>query len=157
MLDKQNQSLLRNPIHAWSVGFGLGLLPWAPGTWGTLLAIPIFYFTHSWHPYLQWFVWLLTVFFSCYSATKTRAFLGYKDPSCIVCDEVVGCWLALLVVSWQTSWLIFTFILFRAFDILKPWPICFFDSKDSGTAIVIDDLVAGLYTLIILSISDFLT
>ena len=145
-----DKGLLRNPIHAFSLGFGSGLMPWAPGTWGTLVAYP-FYFL-LW-PFGIWFyvvMLILLIIASCYACDYTSKALGEHDHKSIVCDEVVGYLLVLLFTPSSLGWFLFSFLVFRLFDIFKPWPILWFDQNlKNGTGIVVDDLLAGIYAILV--------
>lgn len=143
--------LLKNPIHFLSLGFGTGLAPQAPGTFGTLAAIPVVVLAASLG--LTGFIiatvvaCVVGVFFCDYTAKA----MGEHDHPAIVWDEIAGFMVAMLAVpiSWQT--LLVAFILFRIFDILKPWPIRYLDKHVSGgVGIMLDDILAGLATLAIL-------
>jgi len=142
----------RDVGHFLSLGFGTGLLPVAPGTWGTVAAIPVYLLlvVWGWPIYIgaTAALFLLGVWLSERSA---RA-LGVHDHPAIVWDEIVG-FLVTMVgspVGWQ--WICGGFLLFRLFDILKPWPIGFIDDKLSGGwGIMLDDLLAGVYAAVVLA------
>lgn len=143
--------LLRSPTLLLAFGFGSGLSPKAPGTIGTLAAIPLWWLLAQ----LPLTSYLAIVFISavagiyiCGSGAKT---LGVHDHGGIVWDEFVGFWIAMaaLPVTWTS--LILGFVLFRLFDILKPWPISWLDKKVSGGfGIMIDDIVAGIASALVL-------
>ena len=134
-----------------ALGFGSGLSPRAPGTAGTVAALPIV-------------VLLLRQVDPLVYAAVTVFFLGVgiplcewvardmavKDPGCIVWDEIVG----MLIAAWMLPnllWLPVAFVLFRIFDIWKPWPVSWCDRQlTGGMGIMLDDVVAGLYSLLIL-------
>lgn len=147
------KTILTNPIHFIAFGFGSGLAPKAPGTFGTLVAIPIYLLLEPLS--LINFVIVLTLLslFSFYIAGKSAQLLGVHDHGGIVIDEICGylVTMALAPTGWQ--WVICGFILFRIFDILKPWPINLLDKKVSGgIGIVVDDLMAGIYALLSLEL-----
>jgi phosphatidylglycerophosphatase A len=147
------KTILTNPIHFIAFGFGSGLAPKAPGTFGTLVAIPIYLLLEPLS--LINFVIVLTLLslFSFYIAGKSAQLLGVHDHGGIVIDEICGylVTMALAPAGWQ--WVICGFILFRIFDILKPWPINLLDKKVSGgIGIVVDDLMAGIYALLSLEL-----
>jgi len=134
-------------------GFGSGLSPLAPGTMGTLAAIPIIFVLKSLGGPGFWialgFLFLLGVQLCGHVSRK----LGVHDHGGIVWDEMVGYWLAAAFVPLHWPWLLAAFLLFRVFDILKPWPIRQLDKKVSGGfGIMIDDVVAALFTVIILAV-----
>ena len=138
--------MLQHPVHACSFGFGSGLLPHAPGTWGTVAALPIWvgmlYMPQQWE---VWLFWLMLTVCSVYCAQRTSDALGVHDHKAIVCDEMVGYLLVLLCFPHTLLWLIMGFITFRFFDIVKPWPISWCDQHiPGGLGIVVDDIAAAL-------------
>ena len=148
---------MRSPILLLAFGFGSGLSPKAPGTMGTLAAIPLWYLLAQ----LSQPAYILVValcaivgIFICGSAADK---LGVHDHGGIVWDEFVGFWIAMaaLPVTWTS--VILGFVLFRLFDILKPWPISWLDKKVSGGfGIMIDDVIAGLAAAAVIYILDYL-
>jgi len=140
----------------WSVGFGAGLLRPAPGTWGSLLGLIIGLAFLQ----LAYSGWVLAIgaavvtMLSIHCISSIEAACGVHDAPEIVIDEIAGQWiamipLALLPFSWLA--LVLSFVLFRIFDILKPWPIGLLDKKVSGgLGVMVDDLVAGLFAAICL-------
>jgi phosphatidylglycerophosphatase A len=143
-------TLLRNPIQLLALGFGSGLAPKAPGTVGTLAAIP-FYFLLAYCS-LEWQLVIIVLAFmgGIYVCQYTADALGVHDHPGIVWDEFVGYWVTMLAVplagaefSWQ--WIVAGFLFFRLFDIAKPWPINWVDNKvHGGFGIMLDDLLAGI-------------
>lgn len=143
--------LLQHPVHAFSLGFGSGLLPKAPGTWGTIVALPIWWVMLYWqqHPIVMWVCWGILTLCSIYSAQYTSDALGVHDHKAIVCDEIVGYLLVLLCLPYTWKSALFGFLVFRFFDIMKPWPICWCDQHISGgLGIVLDDILAAFYTVL---------
>jgi len=134
--------------------FGSGLLPWAPGTWGSLFALPF-----AWLIELYGGRWILLaaaiiVFFIGWLAAQA-AISGASDhdPGWIVIDEVVGQWLTLLALPVSVVAYGMGFLLFRAFDIWKPWPIRTVERRcGGGFGIMIDDVLAAIYALIVIGI-----
>lgn len=144
---------LGSPAGFLAFGLGSGLSPWAPGTMGTLVAVPFALLLKSLDP--LWFWAILVLMFGVGTALCGRVSnrLGVHDHGGIVWDEMVGYWLAAALVPVQWQWLLAAFVLFRFFDIFKPWPIRQLDKKVSGGfGIMIDDIVAGLYTLVLLAV-----
>ncbi|MCX7836034.1 MAG: phosphatidylglycerophosphatase A [bacterium] len=128
---------------------GVGYLPWASGTLGSLLAL-ILWIPFASQPFsVRVFALLLVIIFGTLAAHRAIRFWG-EDPSQVIIDEVGGMWLTLLFVSGQPIcfWLL-DFILFRWFDVWKPPPIRELEQLRGGIGIMIDDLVAGLYALIV--------
>ena len=155
---KPNKLLFRNFSAFLALGFGSGLIKKAPGTFGTLVAIPFFLLLQFLSPPLI-YLFIITMFFiGIYVADKTSQALAMKDPSCIVIDEVVGFLLLLILVGYLPGAeisitkidFILAFILFRIFDIWKPFPIDLLEEKfKGGFGIMIDDIGAAIYAYII--------
>jgi len=126
-------------------GFGSGLSPKAPGTVGTLAAIPIWLLLAQLSAPVYWGLVLIAIIIGviiCGSAAKK---LGVHDHAGIVWDEFVGFWIAMPFMPQQGWSLLWGFALFRFFDIVKPWPIGWLDKKvHGGLGIMLDDIVAGL-------------
>ncbi len=145
--------LLKYPVVALATGFGLGFSPKAPGTLGTLLALPFWWWVLAPLPWLSYLlVWslLLALGFWCTWRTLRLAGLEGQDDQAIVIDEMLGVWLALLLAP-QTWWaLLLGFALFRLFDIAKPWPVSWADRQHGTLGIILDDLLAGLLALALL-------
>ena len=149
---------LTNPVHFLALGFGSGLAPKMPGTFGTLAALPLvvlLYYYASFSVYL--IVTILVSIVGVWICGRTADDMGVHDDSSIVWDEVAGMLITMLAVplSWQT--LLIGFMLFRFFDILKPWPISYLDRHvHGGFGIMIDDVLAGLFALGILHFGLYL-
>lgn len=133
-----------NPIHFLALGFGSGLAPKAPGTFGTLAAVPLVLLVSSiTHLYLAFIIMLMSVA-GIYICGKAADDSGTHDHGAIVWDEIVGLLITMFMMptSWQS--VVTGFALFRFFDILKPWPISYLDKNcHGGFGIMIDDIVAG--------------
>ena len=142
-------ALLRNPLHLLSLGFGSGLSPVAPGTCGTLLAIPPYLLLAQLSlPYYLLAV-LLAFAAGVYLCGYTSTALGVHDHSGIVWDEFVGFWITMIAVPPTWQWILAGFVLFRLFDIVKPWPVKVADANmKGGFGIMFDDVLAGLYALV---------
>jgi phosphatidylglycerophosphatase A len=142
---------LTNPIHLVAVGFGSGLANKAPGTFGTLAAIPFYYFMSflSVESYIA--IIVLSSALGIWICHITSRDMGAHDHKAIVWDEFVGYWITMLMVPFSIQWAIVGFILFRFFDILKPYPISWLDKKvHGGFGIMIDDIVAGIFAGLVL-------
>ncbi len=134
-------------------GFGSGLSPFAPGTMGTLAAIPFIFALRALGDPGFWIVLALLFLVGVQLCGSVSQKLGVHDHGGIVWDEMVGYWLSAAFVPLQWHWLLAAFLLFRFFDILKPWPIRQLDKKVSGGfGIMIDDVVAALFTVLILAV-----
>ena len=147
---------LKDPVVFLGLGLGSGLSPVAPGTMGTLITVPLVWYLQQ-QPYLVYLVVTALVLASgswiCgYSARK----LGVHDHSAIVYDEVAGLLVTMLLAPAGWFWLMLGFLLFRFFDIVKPWPISYLDSKvHGGVGIMLDDVIAGIFSLCCLLIIQY--
>jgi phosphatidylglycerophosphatase A len=154
---------LKNPVHLFATIFGIGLLPIAPGTWGSLFALVLFLIFHllieinSFYFFVSVIIISLFSILICWISVRDQ---DVKDPGSIVLDEFAGIWLAFfsLVLSeglffeknsikFSILSSLFIFFAFRFFDIKKPFPINTIDKEiKNGFGVVLDDLVAGVYT-----------
>lgn len=145
---------LKTPWQFLASGFGAGLSPIAPGTMGTLMAIPfwiIFSLTLPLPLYLL--MLLIAAAIGIIICQKASDELGVHDHGGIVWDEFVGFWITMICAPLSWSSIVLGFLLFRFFDILKPWPIKAIDTKvRGGFGIMLDDIIAGLFALISLQI-----
>ena len=140
--------LLRNPLHLLSLGFGSGLAPVAPGTFGTLAAIPLYLLIAQLA--LPYYLAIVALGFAAgvYLCGYTSARLGVHDHGGIVWDEFVGFWITMTAVPVTWQWIVAGFVLFRLIDIVKPWPVKIADTKmTGGFGIMFDDALAGIYAL----------
>ncbi len=138
-----------NPVHFLAFGFGSGLSPKAPGTFGTLASVPIYILLSNLElvPYI--IVCALVSVIGIYICGYTSKALKLHDHPGIVWDEFAGFFITMIGVSLSWTNILIGFVLFRIFDILKPWPISWIDSKVSGgLGIMMDDIVAGVFALI---------
>lgn len=150
-MDKHDRSVLKSlnlkdPWQVLAVGFGSGLLPKAPGTYGSLAALPFCMVLVYLPLYISLaFICIFTVI-GTIAAAKTEKVLGMHDNSSIVVDEFAGMFVAVLFYPAVWYWCFLAFILFRIFDIFKPFPISFVDKKvNGGFGVMLDDLLAGIY------------
>jgi len=148
--------MLRDPAHVIALGAGAGLVPGAPGTAGTLLALPIYWALVPMST--EWTLLALTALgfaLGIWACGRTGRALGVADHGAIVWDEIVAFMLVLVFIGpagflWQGI----AFLLFRMFDILKPPPIRYFDRKlKNGFGVMFDDLLAACYTLLVLAVA----
>ena len=155
-LRSDQRALLRHPAGWVACGFGAGLSPVAPGTAGSLFALlpwlalrelPLAYFALALVSAFALGVWV------CHWAVTA---LRIKDPASVVWDEFVGQWIALAPLLWLPRggmWIFAGFILFRIFDIWKPWPVSWADRRIAGgLGVMLDDVFAGLYAAIVLAL-----
>lgn len=146
--------MLQHPAHFLAFGFGAGLVPGAPGTAGTLLAFPLFWWLA---PRLEAgeFLALLAVMFvaGIWACGKTGRTLGVADHGGMVWDEVVAFLLVLFFTPDSHYWQACAFLLFRLFDIFKPPPIRYYDRiLKNGFGVMLDDLIAAFFTLLLLAL-----
>jgi len=143
--------LLTNPIHFLSLGFGSGLFPRAPGTAGTLAAIPVYLLMAQLDLSVYLAVTLLMFGLGIYLCAETSRELGGEDHPAIVWDEIAGFCITMIAVPPKLEWVVAGFLLFRFFDILKPWPIRVLDrSIKGGMGIMLDDVLAGVFAALVL-------
>ena len=153
---------LLKPSHIFATLFGVGLLPFAPGTWGSLFGLILFFYVNIYLSintqlfYILLFTIILLAISICYFATKELVD-EEKDQKSIVIDELAGVWIAFIPVSGIVmmqdflTYSILAFLAFRVFDIWKPYPISYIDKKIKNyLGVVLDDLVAGFYAAIII-------
>lgn len=144
---------LSQPVQFLALGFGSGLAPKAPGTFGTLAAIPVFLLLIILMPTpLPYAITVIVMGVAgIYICGKAADDVGVHDHPAIVWDEFVGFFITMFMVpvSWQS--ILVGFLLFRLFDIVKPWPISFIDKKmTGGLGIMFDDVLAGMFALAIM-------
>lgn len=149
---------MSNPWHLLATGFGSGLSPIIPGTMGTLAAVP-FYLLLA---HLPVWSYLLLVLLACLVGVKicqvTSTDMQVHDHGSIVWDEFAGFWITMLIVPllqlpvWDWRWPVTGFVLFRFFDMVKPWPIGWLDKRvEGGMGIMVDDIVAGIMSAVMLA------
>ncbi len=147
--------LLRHPAHFLAFGLGSGLSPVAPGTAGSLAAIPL-YLLLAWALPMPWLLGAVAVAFLagiwfCDVAGKS---LGVADHGGIVWDEIAAMWLILAFTPLSWEWYTAAFLLFRLFDVWKPFPIRVIDERTTGGfGVMLDDLLAAVYALVIIRLA----
>ena len=136
---------LKKPSHLFATWFGVGLIRPAPGTCGSLAATLLWYFAEFLHSSIH-IVLPIFILFSWLVCSQASQDSDSKDHSAIVIDEVAGMFVALSFVTHEIIIYLWTFLLFRLFDIWKPWPISLADKNvEGGLGILLDDLIAGLF------------
>ncbi|MCW5625929.1 MAG: phosphatidylglycerophosphatase A [Burkholderiales bacterium] len=146
--------VLSHPAHLIAFGFGSGLLRPGPGTFGTLVAFPLFWLLD---PRLSAsafaFVLLLLFGVGVWACDRSGRALGIPDHGGMVIDEIVAMLLVLFLIPRTLPWQLAGFLLFRLFDIVKPMPIRHFDRTiKGGFGVMLDDLMAAFYTLLVLAL-----
>jgi len=147
--------VLSRPAHMIAFGFGAGLAPVAPGTFGTLLAFPLFWLFRAHADALEFMLAIVVLFvLGIWACEVTGRALGAPDHGGMVWDETVAFLLVLFFTPASPPWQAAAFLLFRLFDIVKPPPIRYYDRTfKSGFGVMLDDLVAAFYTLIVLAVA----
>ena len=157
--------LLRHPAHFIAFGFGAGLAPVAPGTWGTLLALPLYWVIAPWltpagaaGPSQQYLVLVGALFaVGIWACETTGRAIGAADHRGMVWDEIVAFLLVLFFVPDSPLWQAPAFLVFRLFDILKPPPIRYYEQTfKNGFGVMLDDVVAAFYTLLVFTAATIL-
>lgn len=147
------KGLVSKPVHFLAFGFGSGLSPKAPGTMGTLAAVPLYLLLAKLPliPYLL--VVAATLAVGVYLCDKTSKDMGVHDHPGIVWDEFVGYWITMIAAPAGWLWVAVGFAWFRLFDVLKPWPINWLDKHvGGGFGIMIDDVLAGVMALVCMNV-----
>lgn len=156
----QRRTLLAHPAGWIATALGAGLSPKAPGTAGSLVAL------------LPWWFWLRELPLGWYGVVLVAGFalgvwacgvsdrrLGLHDQGALVWDEVIGMWITLIAAprsswSWMAGYMFAGFVLFRLFDIWKPWPVRVADRRvQGGLGVMLDDVVAAVYALVVLQLA----
>jgi phosphatidylglycerophosphatase A len=144
-------SVFRNPVHFLAFGLGSGAAPVAPGTFGTLAAVPLYLLLTQLPLPLYLLAVVLAFGLGIWLCERTSRDLGVHDHGGIVWDEFVGFWLTMVAAPEGWQWLLAGFLLFRLFDILKPFPISYLDRHiHGGLGIMLDDAVAGSFAWFVL-------
>jgi len=143
------KELFKHPALFLGFGLGSGLIKPGPGTWGTLLGTLLFIPLLLWNETAAWILFILSVVFGSWICGRAAEIVGVHDHGGIVWDEFSGIWLVLLFLPEQSPLMwVMAFIAFRVFDIFKPWPISWADSKvEGGLGIMLDDWLAGLMAI----------
>jgi len=142
---------LKDPVVLVAVGFGSGLAPRAPGTAGTVIAIPLFMLMQP-LPLVTYLLITICLFIAgIWICTYTAEKLGVHDHPSIVIDEIVGYLITMIAAPGGWLAIVIGFVLFRLLDAVKPWPISWFDRNiNGGLGIMLDDVIAGVFAMAIL-------
>lgn len=145
--------VLRNPVNFLAFGFGSGLAPFAPGTFGTIVGAVFAWYTVHWSLELRIVTAVALLLAGIWICGKSARQIGVHDHPGIVWDEIAAIYATLLFVPVSWAWWLAGFVLFRLFDIWKPWPIRDLDHRlHGGLGIMLDDVVAALYAVILLTL-----
>ena len=149
-------ALWQYPVHWLAYGFGAGLIPIMPGTFGSLVGVGIYWLLSRYGAAVYAGVTLVLALAGIFICGQTARDLGAIDPSVIVWDEVVGVLVAVYLLPRDWRWVCTGLVLFRVFDLWKPYPV---DAAEQsfgiGTSIMSDDIVAAVYVLAILQLSRY--
>lgn len=147
------EQIWQDPIYFIAFGFGSGAMPFAPGTFGTLLAIP-FYLLMRPLPLVPYILFVIGFFiFSSWICERVSREIHEHDHPGMCIDEFAGFFVTMINAPHGCFWIVLGFLLFRLFDIWKPWPIRFIDKKiHGGFGMVLDDIVAGIFAMLIIQI-----
>jgi phosphatidylglycerophosphatase A len=148
--------LARHPAHVIAFGFGVGLAPVAPGTWGTLLALPVYWLLFPRIDPVDYLLVVGVLFgLGVWACDVTGRTIGVSDHGGMVWDEAVAFLLVLFFVPATPLWQAAAFLLFRLLDILKPPPIRYYERTfRNGFGVMLDDLVAAFYTLLVFAVAS---
>lgn len=147
----------RHPVQFLAFGFGSGLAPKAPGTAGTVVAIPLYLLFAQWSLLHYTVLVVLAALVGVWICGAASRQLQVHDHPGIVWDEFVGFWITMWAVPADWTWILAGFVMFRVFDIVKPWPISVLDRKvGGGFGIMVDDLLAGVMACLTLHIALWL-
>lgn len=140
--------LIKHPAHFLALGFGSGLTPKAPGTFGTVMGFPLFYIIMGYAMNVQLAIIAIAFIIGIYFCDVAGKALGVSDHGSIVWDEIVAMMLVLTITPHQWQWWLVAFSLFRLFDIWKPFPIRQCDVQlKGGFGVMFDDLLAAIYAM----------
>ena len=152
---------MRRIILLFSSGLGTGYIPFASGTWGTALAI-LFYWPMAGlnrlprdggRPWLYGLIVMAVIVLGTWASTYAESVYKAKDSGKIVIDEIAGFFIAVLFIPWHWGWMLAAFFVFRLFDVWKPWPIDRLQRLHGGVGVMIDDVLAGAYTCLLLHLA----
>ena len=146
-------SVWRHPLHFCAFGFGVGAIPVAPGTFGTLLAVPVYGLLQTLSLPLYLTAVFLLLGFGVFCCHVTARDIGVHDHPGIVWDEITGYLVTMTAAPPGWLWMAIGFILFRFFDIVKPWPVRLLDRRvGGGLGIMLDDVMAAIYSMAVLQL-----
>ncbi len=152
------RSVWCNPVHFLAFGFGSGAMPFAPGTFGTLAALPIYLLMVPLSLWAYLAVVLVMTLLGVWLCHVTSRDLGVHDHGGIVWDEIVGYLITMIAAPPGWQWIVAGFVLFRFFDIIKPWPIGWADRRvHGGLGIMLDDVLAAVLAWAVLQGMAFIS
>jgi phosphatidylglycerophosphatase A len=147
----------KTPVHLLALGLGTGYVPKLPGTAGTLVGVLLYIFMQPLNVMIYLVITSALFLLGIWLCGKTASDLGVHDHTSIVWDEIVGYLVTMIMAPAGWLWIILGFILFRLFDICKPWPVSWADKRVvGGLGIMLDDLIAAVYAMLILQITAYM-
>jgi len=147
------RTVLTDPVHFLAFGFGTGLAPFAPGTFGSIPGLILFWLTLDFGLYVQLSIAIAMALIGIWICGESARRIGVHDHGGIVWDEIVGMYVTLFLAPISVVGFVLAFVLFRIMDIVKPWPIRDLDhSMQGGLGIMLDDLLAALYAALLLAL-----
>ena len=151
------RTVFTDPVHFLAFGFGTGLAPFAPGTFGSIPGVILFWLTLDFGLYVQLGIAVAIALAGIWICGESARRIGVHDNGGIVWDEIVGMYVTLLVAPVTVVGFVLAFVFFRIMDIVKPWPIRDLDhSIHGGLGIMLDDLAAALYAALLLGLYGWL-
>jgi phosphatidylglycerophosphatase A len=155
--DNLARAVMTDPVNFLAFGFGTGLAPFAPGTFGSIPGLVLFWLTMDFGLYVQLGIAASMTLAGIWICGESARRIGVHDHGGIVWDEIVGMYITLMVAPVSIVGFVLAFVLFRVMDIVKPWPIRDLDhSIHGGLGIMLDDLVAALYAALLLGLYGWL-
>ncbi len=150
-------TVFTDPVHFLAFGFGTGLAPFAPGTFGSVPGLLLFWLTLDFGLYVQSGVAFALVVAGIWICGESARRIGVHDHGGIVWDEIAGMYVTLFLAPVSITGFVLAFVLFRVMDIVKPWPIRDLDHRiHGGLGIMLDDLLAALYAALLLALYGWL-
>ena len=148
-----SRSVLTDPVNFLAFGFGTGLAPFAPGTFGSIPGLILFWLTLDFGLYVQLSIAIAMALVGIWICGESARRIGVHDHGGIVWDEIVGMYVTLFLAPVSIVGFVLAFVLFRIMDIVKPWPIRDLDhSMRGGLGIMLDDLLAAVYAAVLLAL-----
>jgi phosphatidylglycerophosphatase A len=152
-IDPIPEKVWQDPLYFIAFGFGTGTISFAPGTFGTLIAIPIYLLMQPLSSLAYLILTLIIITGSVWICSEVTREIGVDDHQGMCLDEVVGFLVTMFHAPAGWKWILTGFVLFRLFDIWKPWPISYVDRNiHGGFGIIFDDVLAGIFSCAILQL-----
>ncbi|OGT39770.1 MAG: phosphatidylglycerophosphatase [Gammaproteobacteria bacterium RIFCSPHIGHO2_12_FULL_38_14] len=151
------EKIFQDPFYFIAFGLGSGAIPFAPGTFGTLFAIPFYLLLQALPLHFYFLFVIIFIVFSMWVCDRVSKEIKIHDHPGMTIDEFAGFFVTMISAPRGALWVVLGFVLFRLFDVTKPWPIRFIDQKVSGgLGIVLDDVLAGVYACFMIQIIRYM-